>query len=384
MSRTTKSVRFALAQPPVDTEPIYVPDSDDDDDTKLYADFEALAIEAPSSAASRGPPPIPVHSRPHNPPSAVPPAPAPAPAPAVPSSQSSTAMYLFPTSTGVTRSSNWAQAAAEVKAAAGVATAIRKNKQKKKKPVAYMVACGRRVCVSESWDEVKQLTNGFSHNLFEGYPSREAAQAALDWLRTRRLTSSSETWSPREEDIPRPCTNPDDLASHGPRDPSDAWHIVYVGINPGVFPTSAEAAVNVLGVKGGLRDHRDTHDLIRVAANEPLDALQLTSFLLMNVSGDQGLDAMFLAPILTASSSLGLSRQLAPDGVGERAEHLRAMRTRAFSRKSSAWLGRCAAAARRRAGEVFAEGWERSVAMEVNLLNRKDFPLSPPSDNFQH
>ncbi|KAJ7053018.1 hypothetical protein C8F01DRAFT_1090098 [Mycena amicta] len=262
MSRPSKTVRFALSEPPVDSEPIYIADSDDDEDTRLYADFEALAIETtppvpPVPTHSRPriqtpvrPPPVPTHSRP---------GPPIAPLAPVASSQSSTALYSFPSSTGNTRSTNWAQAATEAKAAKGVATAIRRNRQKKPRPVAYMVARGHRVCVSSSWDEVKRLTDGFSHNLFEGYPSLATAQAALEWLQSRRLTSSSQSWSPREEDIPLPCNSADDLAGHGPREPSDAWHIVYVGINPGVFPTSAEAAVNVVGVKGGLRDHRDSY-----------------------------------------------------------------------------------------------------------------------------
>ncbi|KAJ7062394.1 hypothetical protein C8F01DRAFT_1252219 [Mycena amicta] len=253
MSHPSKSVRFALAESTGHTEPIVVPDSNDDEDTKLYAAFQALAVETPSSAASPAadssgpPPPGPTHSRPVRPPvpthSRPPIAPIAPPANAS-SSNSSTALYLFPTSGGPIK---------------GVATALRRNTLKKPKPIVYMVARGHRVCVSSNWDEVKQLTSGFSHNLFEGYPSHAAAEAALEWLCSQRLTSSSQTWSPCTEDIPMPCTSTHDLAGHGLRAASDTWHIVYVGINPGVFPTSAEAAVNVVGVKGGLRDHRDTY-----------------------------------------------------------------------------------------------------------------------------
>nr|GAT46267.1 predicted protein [Mycena chlorophos] len=276
MSRPRKTLRFELPF-------LVIPDDSDDD---AYVEYEVDAARAPTPPTPPTPSPSPLVSdwslsSPSALPSPPPYSPLPPGSPLLPTPSSppppggsSTALYSYlRRSGGVHATTNWARAAGEARAARASPKALKRNRQRKVKPAAYIVARGRRVCVCTTWYEpsilisricssgdrsdVNDLTNGFAYNLHEGYPTLAQAEAALAWLQSQGLTSDEPRLNISLPRVPHPSAREDDLEGHGPRQPSDPWHIVYTGIHPGVFPTAAEAAVNVLGVNGGLRDHRD-------------------------------------------------------------------------------------------------------------------------------
>ncbi|KAJ7606053.1 hypothetical protein DFH06DRAFT_1348316 [Mycena polygramma] len=118
--------------------------------------------------------------------------------------------------------------------------------------VAYVVFRGRRIGVFYSWHLVHQATSGLSFALQQGYASTELAIASFEVAQRHGWTFQSAAPSPvtLPRHAPLPIAPGDDLNAPGlfPREPNDPYYVVYAGINPGVFGTYLECALNVLAV----------------------------------------------------------------------------------------------------------------------------------------
>ncbi|KAJ7680854.1 hypothetical protein DFH06DRAFT_1120444 [Mycena polygramma] len=116
---------------------------------------------------------------------------------------------------------------------------------------AYIVFRGRRVGVFYSWGQVAAATAGLSFAIQQGYATPELAIASFEVAQQHGWTYESATASP--ETLPRDAPLPIRLGDDPEgglfrRDPGDPFYVVYAGINPGVFGTYLECALNVLAV----------------------------------------------------------------------------------------------------------------------------------------
>ncbi|KAJ7060739.1 hypothetical protein C8F01DRAFT_1253225 [Mycena amicta] len=225
------------------------------------SDEPAPSTSAPSGRHKKAvdnkdrPPPIPRHTRPAlakppsppspepSPPPAVPPSPAPQspPVPAAPP-QTPSRLYAY-TSHGVP--------------GGRPQSLIKQKKRKGSKSAAYAVIRGRSVGVFDVWEGpngARQHTERFSFALYSGFPSRTAAQEALDFSINARWASTDPVLSIPLNRIPQPVRDEDDLEGHAPRHQGDPWYVVFVGIHPGLYPASVECLLNVLGVSGASYD----------------------------------------------------------------------------------------------------------------------------------
>ncbi|KAJ7433175.1 hypothetical protein B0H11DRAFT_2259699 [Mycena galericulata] len=126
-------------------------------------------------------------------------------------------------------------------------------RKKKKKLAAYAVFYGRRAGVYTEWfgpAGAEAQVRGVPYSLYQGYATASQAQAAFEYAHQRSWVSSpSNASSPSIPTLPIPQA-PRSLMSnplHGgilvPK-----WHIVYAGINPGIYPSYLECALNTLGL----------------------------------------------------------------------------------------------------------------------------------------
>ncbi|KAJ7602638.1 hypothetical protein DFH06DRAFT_1351158 [Mycena polygramma] len=120
--------------------------------------------------------------------------------------------------------------------------AVRKSKRRGGKPAAYVVFRGRDIGVMHNWPDVVAATSGVSFSLQQGY-------------RTLRLAASPHCTFPGAKASPAFGRT----QSAGFRLPDDRWYIVYQGINPGVFGTSVECALNVLGIRDAVHNSADSY-----------------------------------------------------------------------------------------------------------------------------
>ncbi|KAJ7074437.1 hypothetical protein C8F01DRAFT_1242677 [Mycena amicta] len=223
------------------------------------------------------PPPPPPAAPPSTPSRAAPPS-----SPASPSSPSSLgsssstpsrpapppttrAVYAYSSPQKSGRTSHWAEAASAQHTPGGTAIALRKNKRKRssRKYAAYAVIRGHEVGVQTSWAVVQQQIANFRFALQLGCKSVAEAQALVDFASAKGWTSASQGMRSRpvsRQLIPGPCTSATDLEGRPPRKEHDPWYICYVGVNPGVYSSYLECALNTLGVSGNVHDHRDTFD----------------------------------------------------------------------------------------------------------------------------
>ncbi|KAJ7055152.1 hypothetical protein C8F01DRAFT_1259172 [Mycena amicta] len=158
-----------------------------------------------------------------------------------------------------------AEAASAQHTPGGTAIALRKNKRKcsSRKYAAYAVIRGHEVGVQTSWAVVQQQIANFRFALQLGCKSVAEAQALVDFASAKGWTSASQGVRSRPVSrrlIPGPCTSVTDLEGRPPRKEHDPWYICYVGVNPGVYSSYLECALNTLGVSGNVHDHRDTFD----------------------------------------------------------------------------------------------------------------------------
>ncbi|KAJ7195284.1 hypothetical protein B0H12DRAFT_1245608 [Mycena haematopus] len=127
-----------------------------------------------------------------------------------------------------------------------------------RKAVAYVVFRGRSVGVFGSWPEAKTATHGVRFALHQGYPSREQAERAYEYAHSKGWTCDSLAWTAGpvpSAAAPLPFgQNSGRRAALEESCEDNSWYVVYAGINPGVFATSLECALNVLGIKNSLHE----------------------------------------------------------------------------------------------------------------------------------
>ncbi|KAJ7075968.1 hypothetical protein C8R43DRAFT_966270 [Mycena crocata] len=117
-------------------------------------------------------------------------------------------------------------------------------------------------------DEVQLITSGSGGNIFQGYPTLQAARAAFEYAESqtwRGVTTANSvapgaTISPSQRPIP---------ISHnsGPIKTTPlhcgVWYIVYKGISPGVYQSHLECAINTTGISGSTFDSTRNLDQAR-------------------------------------------------------------------------------------------------------------------------
>ncbi|KAJ7484053.1 hypothetical protein B0H11DRAFT_2231787 [Mycena galericulata] len=136
------------------------------------------------------------------------------------------------------------------------------NKNRKKNQayvvLAYVVFRGRTIGVMQSWPEVQAAISGVRFALHQGYPSLDLAKSAFEFAHLHGWTSQGGSWSALPLSLSCAPSPVDAEQSAAPtlmhRSPDDPWYVVYAGINPGVFPTNVECALNVLGIRASLHE----------------------------------------------------------------------------------------------------------------------------------
>ncbi|KAJ7259462.1 hypothetical protein C8J57DRAFT_1515530 [Mycena rebaudengoi] len=129
-------------------------------------------------------------------------------------------------------------------------------------------------------DEARHSTIGVPFSLHQGYATLAAAQRAFalahanGWTRTTGSCAASS--SPVHADAaPKPLPDSGQLIPTALTEASQTqkWYVVYAGINPGLFASNLECALNVLGVPGSL--HESFTDLRRqrkeASATQPME-----------------------------------------------------------------------------------------------------------------
>ncbi|KAJ7173535.1 hypothetical protein C8R46DRAFT_1215466 [Mycena filopes] len=177
---------------------------------------------------------------------------------------SSPTVYEITTPTKTTFSTDWSEAAAATQASS--VRAVRKTRKRSKK-AAYVVFRGRSVGVFKLWAEVLEATSGVRFALHQGYTTLEAAENAFHLALINGWACDSQSW--RATPIQRsqaplpladdPTTVSPETPNLLPRSPGDPWYVVYAGINPGVFGSSLECALNVLGIKSSVHDRASSY-----------------------------------------------------------------------------------------------------------------------------
>ncbi|KAJ7860926.1 hypothetical protein B0H13DRAFT_2355299 [Mycena leptocephala] len=207
------------------------------------------------------------------PPPASPPAPPPIAAPPGYSAHNPSAapspLYHFesPTKAGYTR--HWSEAA---HATQGIpnsrAQALNKPpKTRGSKKAAYVVFQGRSTGVFLSWAEVERVTSRLRFAVYQGYSSVEQATAAFDLVQRRGWTCDSVSWSAS----PLPASSaPSPIPEDAEQAPAplfprahDRYYVVFAGLNPGVFGTNVECALNVLGIPSCVHHSVDCYQQAR-------------------------------------------------------------------------------------------------------------------------
>ncbi|KAJ7917017.1 hypothetical protein B0H13DRAFT_1870704 [Mycena leptocephala] len=169
-------------------------------------------------------------------------------------------LYQYSTPTLSGHTPHWAVAAAMTQGVPGGIPRLLTPKKKKKKKV-----------------RGEPLVMGISCNIFQSYPSFEAAIAAFEYARQRSWTrayrssptsppaytsvnASSTSANPPVFHLPMPA---DSMAAANPlqAEESDLWYIVYSGIMPGVYRSFLECSLNTLGISGATHESCNTREL---------------------------------------------------------------------------------------------------------------------------
>ncbi|KAJ7049307.1 hypothetical protein C8F01DRAFT_1093494 [Mycena amicta] len=111
---------------------------------------------------------------------------------------------------------------------------------------------------------VQAATSGFRFAVFHGYPDIPSAERAYSYALAQGYT----TTTAQERGLALPlaripasilgANNSIDEARLLGRSEDEPWYIVYQGVNPGVYPTYLEAALNTNGVRLAAHDSRET------------------------------------------------------------------------------------------------------------------------------
>ncbi|KAJ7178665.1 hypothetical protein C8R43DRAFT_1118037 [Mycena crocata] len=129
---------------------------------------------------------------------------------------------------------------------------------------AHVVYRGSDTGVFDNWEQAQRATTGVRFAIHQGYATRTQALAAFEWAHINGWVCKSDSWLPialASSDAPHPV---DLTATTAPllpaRQPEDPWYIVYAGVNPGVFPTYLESALNHLGINASRHESVKTFE----------------------------------------------------------------------------------------------------------------------------
>ncbi|KAJ6503174.1 hypothetical protein C8R47DRAFT_1210450 [Mycena vitilis] len=206
----------------------------------------ALGIDAEPATpppSSPAPPQTPVRPRPAQ------------SAPSTPHTAVAGRSYVVDSPAKVGRAIPWLEAGALTQGVRGASVhATGKRQRSRKKSHAYVVFYGGTIDVFDSWDKVQPAITGHGVAIHCGFPSTDAAHAALAYARRKGWTGDS---SP-PPDSPSPSTtyteNPLNVGSDG------LWYVVCRGVQPGIYRSHLECSLNVTGVKRNLFSAFDTFE----------------------------------------------------------------------------------------------------------------------------
>ncbi|CAK5273726.1 unnamed protein product [Mycena citricolor] len=141
-----------------------------------------------------------------------------------------------------------------------------RKKNRRPRPAAYVVFVGREPGVCDSWDQCNEKMLGYPCALYRGYTSRADADAAFLYAQQRGWTSSPDADVFRYVP-PIPVTD-DDYETYNPLSGNESandqlWYVVYRGLRPGVYRSSLESQLNVVGVPGQLFESVEGEDAAR-------------------------------------------------------------------------------------------------------------------------
>ncbi|KAJ7028875.1 hypothetical protein C8F04DRAFT_1265439 [Mycena alexandri] len=166
--------------------------------------------------------------------------------------------YDSPTRSGHT--TEWSVAGTATQGVPGAHVRGVSPRKKKTKKAAYVVFCGRRCGVFETWSQTKPLVDGVRNCIFRGYTTLEAAESAFAYAVVRSWTRTSDS-ALSTTLLPQPIDAQPRNNIHNPLNHSEAlddrWYVVYRGIFPGVYRSHLECQLNVLGVRRAL--HESVH-----------------------------------------------------------------------------------------------------------------------------
>ncbi|KAJ7050215.1 hypothetical protein C8F01DRAFT_1264297 [Mycena amicta] len=202
-----------------------------------------------------------------DPPAAPPPPSTPSPPPSPNLLAPVRRQYLYSSPTvPATVTTEWSQAARHTQGVQnGQVRLVAQQSGPRKKPVCWAVFRGRNLGVFNTWALAEAAVIGFRLAVFQGYANVVAAHHAFDYAVAHGYTSTT----PQARGLPLPLAEiPASIvdASHAivdearllPRASDDRWYIVYQGVNPGVYATYLEAALNTNGIRLSSHDSRET------------------------------------------------------------------------------------------------------------------------------
>ncbi|KAJ7429177.1 hypothetical protein B0H11DRAFT_2266724 [Mycena galericulata] len=158
-----------------------------------------------------------------------------------------TTLYRFSSPTKSAYTEHWSEAAHASQAADTTVRAVRKPRKKRTKNL------------KKAAEEVEDATSGFRFAIHKGYSSRETAVAAFHHAVSNAWTSTAADWTSLPVSLTRaPLPIADattfPLPQVATRNPQDPWYVVYAGINPGIFATTVECSLNVLGIQNAVHE----------------------------------------------------------------------------------------------------------------------------------
>ncbi|KAJ7808839.1 hypothetical protein B0H13DRAFT_2385583 [Mycena leptocephala] len=160
--------------------------------------------------------------------------------------------YVIDSPTKVGRVVSWFEAGSHTQGMGGASVHADGSKRQgpQSKAKAYVVFYGREVAVFTAWADASRSITGAGLAIHAGFPSVQAAQAVLDYARTKGWTADS---SPHTATAANTSASPslgDNPLNMGKT--NKAWYIVCRGVVPGVYRSYLECSLNASGIKGNL------------------------------------------------------------------------------------------------------------------------------------
>ncbi|KAJ6454922.1 hypothetical protein C8R47DRAFT_1228444 [Mycena vitilis] len=174
-------------------------------------------------------------------------------------------VYHFQTPIESGFTDRWDLAAAKTQGVPGSSPQrLTPKRNPRRKKGGYAVFVGKVPGPYRDWDDVVSLVTGVPCNIHRSYGTYEKATAAYEYAKARSWTRSSySTFTAPSSSIPRlPTPNVlDPLNPLHDNEDDSLWYVVYSGIAPGVYQSSLEYSLNVVGVRGAVHDSAPSREL---------------------------------------------------------------------------------------------------------------------------